>query len=192
MRLRLFVPQNILQSARNECASIGIIQISWILHEIDALLESVVLMANTIMKGLTDGIVVILLHRVGEKFKATDGTDSNKGLTNGDYSNGILSLSPVYSFHLYIKIGLWILTELTEFSTRRLSWMKRERRIIKSWIHSSIPILSSRLIGAWSIETLQNHKTIGLSKLDTPIALLIRTDITFIDQPLSIRVLLLQ
>ena len=25
MRLRLFVPQNILQSARNECASIGII-----------------------------------------------------------------------------------------------------------------------------------------------------------------------
>lgn len=67
MRLRLFVPQNILQSARNECASIGIIQISWILHEIDALLKSVVLMANTIMKGLTDGIVVILLHRVGEK-----------------------------------------------------------------------------------------------------------------------------
>ena len=46
MRLRLFVPQNILQSSRNECASIGIIQISWILHEIDALLESVVLMAN--------------------------------------------------------------------------------------------------------------------------------------------------
>ena len=46
MRLRLFVPQNILQSARNECASIGIIQISWILYEIDALLESVVLMAN--------------------------------------------------------------------------------------------------------------------------------------------------
>lgn len=39
---------------------------------------------------------------------------------------------------------------------------------------------------------LQNHKTIGLSKLDTPIALLIRTDITFIGQPLSIRVLLLQ
>ena len=70
--------------------------------------------------------------------------------------------------------------------------MKRERRITKNWIHLSIPILSSRLIGAWSIETLQNHKTIGLSKLDTPIALLIRTDITFIDQPLSIRVLLLQ
>ena len=97
-----------------------------------------------------------------------------------------------YFFHLYIKVGLWILTELTEFSTRRLSWMKRERSIIKSWIHLSNRIHSSKHIGAWSIETLQNHKTIGLSKLDTPIALLIRTDITFIDQPLSIRVLLLQ
>ena len=135
--------------------------------------------------------LIAILSRTG----VTDGTDSNKGQINGDYSNGILlflALSPVFSFHLSIKVGLWILTELTEFSTRRLSWMKRERRIIKSWIHSSIPILSSRLIGAWSIETLQNHKTIGLSKLDTPIALLIRTDITFIDQPLSIRVLLLQ
>lgn len=52
-------------------------------------------------------------------------------------SNGILSsmaLSPVSSFHLYIKIGLWILTELTEFSTKRLSWMKRERKTTMSWI----------------------------------------------------------
>ena len=122
MRLRFFIPQSILQGTRDERASIRIIQISWILHEIDALLESVVLMANTIMKGLTDGIVVILLHRVGEKFKATDGTDSNKGQTNGDCSNGILSflaLSPVSSFHLYIKIGLWILTESTASFTRR-------------------------------------------------------------------------
>ena len=65
------------------------------------------------------------------------GTDSNKGLTNGDYSNGILSflaLSPVPSFHLYIKIGLWILTKPTASSTRRLSWMKRERKTIMSWI----------------------------------------------------------
>ena len=136
-----------------------------------------------------------LLHLRWNRGGSTDGIDSNNGLTNGDCSNGILSflaLSPVFSFHLYIKIGLWILTGPTAFSTRRLSWMKRERGIIKSWIHLSIPILSSRLIGAWSIETLQNHKTIGLSKLDTPIALLIRTDITIIDQPLSIRVLLLQ
>ena len=57
MRLRLFVPQNILQSTGNECASIGIIQISWILHEVDTLLKSVVLMGNTVMKSLTDGIV---------------------------------------------------------------------------------------------------------------------------------------
>ena len=72
-------------------------------------------------------------------------------------------------------------------------WIKRERRTIKSWIHLSIPIPSSRLVGAWSIETLQNHKTTGLSKLDKPIVLLlIRTDITFINQSLSIRVLLLR
>ena len=35
MRLRLFVPQNILQSARNECASIGIIQVAWILYKVN-------------------------------------------------------------------------------------------------------------------------------------------------------------
>lgn len=55
---------------------------------------------------------------------STDGTDSDKGQTNGDYSNGILSfsaLSPVFSFHLYIKIGLWILTEPTASFTRRSS-----------------------------------------------------------------------
>ena len=54
--------------------------------------------------------------------------------------------------YLYIKIGLWILTELTEFSTRRLSWMKRERGIIKSWIHFSTRILSLRHIGSWRID----------------------------------------
>ena len=61
-----------------------------------------------------------------------------------------------------------------------------------SWIRRFIRILFSERIVVWSIEALQNNKTIGLSKLDTPIALLIRTDITFIDQSLSIRVLLLQ
>lgn len=35
MRLRLFVLQNILQSARNECASIGIIQVAWILYKVN-------------------------------------------------------------------------------------------------------------------------------------------------------------
>ena len=67
MCLRLFVPQNILQSARNECASVGIKQVAWIFYKVDALLKGVVLMGNSIMKSLTNGIVVILLHRVGEK-----------------------------------------------------------------------------------------------------------------------------
>ena len=91
-----------------------------------------------------------LLHLHRDRGGSTDGTDSDKGLTNEDCSNGILSflaLSPVFSFHLYIKIGLWILTGPTAFSTRRLSWMKRERGIIKSWIHLSIPIHSSRHTG---------------------------------------------
>ena len=35
MRLRLFVPQNILQSVWNECASIGIIQVAWILYKVN-------------------------------------------------------------------------------------------------------------------------------------------------------------
>lgn len=96
-----------------------------------------------------------LLHLRWNYGGSTDGTDSNKGQTYGDYSNGILSFSaslPVFSFHLYIKVGLWISTELTEFSTRRLSLMKRERRIIKSWIHLSIPIHSSRHAGDWIIK----------------------------------------
>ena len=136
-----------------------------------------------------------LLHLHWNHGGSTDGTDSDKGQTNGDYSNGILSfsaLSPVFSFHFYIKIGLWILTEPTASFTRRSSWMKRERSVIMSWIRWFIRILFSERIGVWSIEALQNNKTIGVSKQNTPIALLIRTDITFIGQPLSIRVLLLQ
>ena len=101
----------------------------------------------------------LLLHLRWNHGGSTDGTDSNKGLTNGDCSNGILSflaLSPVFSFHLYIKVGLWTLTELTEFSTRRLSWMKRERRIIKSWIRWFIRIRFSERIGVWNIDNKYN------------------------------------
>ena len=136
-----------------------------------------------------------LLHLRWNRGGSIDGTVSDKGQTNGDYSNGILSfsaLSPVFSFHLYIKIGLWILTEPTASFTRRSSWMKRERKTIMSWIRWFTRIRFSERIGVWSIEALQNNKTIGGSKQNTPIALLIRTDITFICQPLSIRVLLLQ
>lgn len=35
MRLMLFVPQNILQSVWNECASIGIIQVARILYKVN-------------------------------------------------------------------------------------------------------------------------------------------------------------
>ena len=90
---------------------------------------------------------------------STDGTDSNKGLTNGDYSNGILSfsaLSPVFSFHPYIKAGLWTLTEPTVSFTRRSSWMKRERSITMSWIRWFIRILFSERIGVWSIDNKHN------------------------------------
>lgn len=162
----------------------------------DAMSDSAELLSDKTLKRLGTIFIELYVEEIDKYLEKDEKERERKrNVYHGDYSNGILSflaLSPVFSFHLSIKVGLWILTELTEFSTRRLSWMKRERRITKSWIHLSIPILSSRLIGAWSIETLQNHKTIGLSKLDTPIALLIRTDITFIDQPLSIRVLLLQ
>ena len=100
-----------------------------------------------------------LLHLRWNRGGSTGGTDSDKGQTNGDYSNGILSflpLSPVFSFHLYIKVGLWISTELTEFSTRRSSWMKREKSVIMSWIRWFTRIRFSERIGVWSIDNKHN------------------------------------
>ena len=67
MRLRFFVSQSILQSAWNKCASVGIIQVAWILYKVNALLKSVVLMGNTVMKSLTNRIIIILLHRIWKK-----------------------------------------------------------------------------------------------------------------------------
>ena len=67
MRLRLFVPQSVFQSAWNECASVGIIQVARIPHEVDAMLKRIVLMSNTVMKSLTNGVVIIQLHSVREK-----------------------------------------------------------------------------------------------------------------------------
>ena len=86
---------------------------------------------------LKSGWIEPLLVGGHAPFSPTDGTDSNEGLTNGDCSNGILSflaLSPVFSFHISIKVGLWILTEPTASFTRRSSWMKREKSVIMSWI----------------------------------------------------------
>ena len=96
-----------------------------------------------------------LLHQHWNRGGSTDGTDSNKGQTNGDYSNGILSFlasSPVFSFHFYIKIGLWISTEQTASFTRRSSWMKRERSVTMSWIRWFTRIRSSRHTGDWIIK----------------------------------------
>ena len=107
-----------------------------------------------------------LLHLRWNHGGSTDGTDSNKGQTNGDCSNGILSflaLSPAFSFHLYIKVGLWISTEPTASFTRRSSWMKRERSVIMSWIRWFIRILFSERIGVWSIDTSAENKTIEFS-----------------------------
>lgn len=70
----------------------------------------------------------------------------------------ILGIIACVLFSSLYQIGLWILTELTEFSTRRLSLMKRERRIIKSWIHLSTRIRFSRHIGVWNIEHLYKKK----------------------------------
>ena len=100
-----------------------------------------------------------LLHQHWNRGGSTDGTNSNKGLTNEDYSNGILSfsaLSPVFSFHLYIKIGLWISTEPTASFTRRSSWMKRERSVSMSWIRWFTRIRFSERIGVWSIDNKHN------------------------------------
>ena len=101
----------------------------------------------------------LLLHLHWNRGGSTDGTDSDKGLTNEDCSNGILSflaLSPVFSFHLYIKIGLWISTEPTASSTRRLSWMKREKSVTMSWIRWFTRILFLERIGVWSIDNKYN------------------------------------
>ena len=51
MRLRFFVSQSILQSARNECASVRVIQITWIFYKVDTLLKRIVLMSNAVMKS---------------------------------------------------------------------------------------------------------------------------------------------
>ena len=67
MRLRFFVLQSILQSTGNECSCIGIIQVAWIFYKVDTLLKSIVLMSNTVVECLTNGVIVILLHRVGKK-----------------------------------------------------------------------------------------------------------------------------
>ncbi len=118
----------------------------------DAMSDSAELLSDKTLKRLGTIFIELYVEEIDKYLEKDEKERERKrNVYHGDYSNGILSflaLSPVFSFHLSIKVGLWILTELTEFSTRRLSWMKRERRIIKSWIHLFTRIHSSRLIGA--------------------------------------------
>lgn len=46
----------------------------------------------------------------------------------------ILAIIACDLFSSLYQIGLWTLTEPTASSTRRLSWMKRERSVTMSWI----------------------------------------------------------
>ena len=58
--------KSFLHSARDETASVGIIQKSWILHKIDSLLQGIILMCDTVMKHFAHGIVIVLLHHIWE------------------------------------------------------------------------------------------------------------------------------
>ena len=54
--------QSFLQGSRNKAAAISIIQESGILHQIDSLLQGIVLMCDAVMKHFTHGVVIVLLH----------------------------------------------------------------------------------------------------------------------------------
>lgn len=58
--------------------------------------------------------------------------------------------------------------------------MKRERMTIKSWIHSSTQIHSSRHIGVWSIDALQNNDDRAVQVGQTYRLVNWETDIPFI------------
>ena len=104
----------------------------------DAMSDSAELLSDKTLKRLGTIFIELYVEEIDKYLEKDEKERERKrNVYHGDYSNGILSflaLSPVFSFHLSIKVGLWILTELTEFSTRRLSWMKRERKTIMSWI----------------------------------------------------------
>ena len=104
----------------------------------DAMSDSAELLSDKTLKRLGTIFIELYVEEI-DKYLEKDEKEREckRNVYHGDYSNGILSfsaLSPVFSFLLYIKIGLWILTGPTAFSTRRLSWMKRERKTIMSWI----------------------------------------------------------
>ena len=128
----------------------------------DVMSDSAELLSDKTLKRLGTIFIELYVEEI-DKYLEKDEKEREckRNVYHGDYSNGILSflaLSLVFSFHLYIKIGLWILTGPTAFSTRRLSWMKRERKTIMSWIRWFTPIRFSRHIGVWNIEHLYKKK----------------------------------
>lgn len=128
----------------------------------DAMSDSAELLSDKTLKRLGTIFIELYVEEIDKYLEKDEKERERKrNVYHGDYSNGILSfsaLSPVFSFLLYIKIGLWILTGPTAFSTRRLSWMKRERKTIMSWIRWFTPIRFSRHIGVWNIEHLYKKK----------------------------------
>ena len=104
-----------------------------------------------------------LLHLHWNHGGSTDGTDSNKRLTNGDCSNGILSflaLSPVFSFHLSIKVRFMDLDRTNRiFYKKVIMDEKRKERYheLDSLIHSD-----SFFRTYWSLEHWQTQYDMGL------------------------------
>lgn len=128
----------------------------------DAMSDSAELLSDKTLKRLGTIFIELYVEEIDKYLEKDEKERERKrNVYHGDYSNGILSflaLSPVFSFHLSIKVGLWILTGPTAFSKRRLSWMKRERKTIMSWIRWFTPIRFSRHIGVWNIEHLYKKK----------------------------------
>ena len=69
MRLRFFVPQSILQCARDKCTFVGIVQAAWVLHKVDALLKRIVL-RELCLAPLNLGLFLLLATLKSEKSAA--------------------------------------------------------------------------------------------------------------------------
>ena len=128
----------------------------------DAMSDSAELLSDKTLKRLGTIFIELYVEEIDKYLEKDEKERERKrNVYHGDCSNGILSFSaslPVFSFHPYIKAELWTLTEPTASSTRRLSWMKRERKTIMSWIRWFTPIRFSRPIGVWNIEHLYKKK----------------------------------
>ena len=100
----------------------------------NAMSDSAELLSDKTLKRLGTIFIELYVEEIDKYLEKDEKERERKrNVYHGDYSNGILSflaLSPVFSFHLYIKVGLWILTEPTASFTRRSSWMKRERALL--------------------------------------------------------------